>query len=1081
MEAEIRDVELRYNEIVHRRPLHNDVSKFFPIFGIMRCGGDKRTMVERHLQRFVIERHPNETQRAAHNLVGPNSTALMKDLTTYMALMMSNDLVTDENAQAFLAKAEELHHIGKLTPLFSQGLPSARAVTTRLLHAAVRMNATNFLRQALKYGADVESPSMRERSLTLLQVALEGDQYEVARILIDAGANVKAGVSGANVTTGVSGRCSEEDCDMCSFDVGSIICYCASNAPSQSVTLAAQSKTCIGLIPELMRNGATIPKSNPVLTYAIDSGASVEILNCLIDAGADINLRTLSKDRRADNPLSAAVRRGSLTTVRILLEAGADPNCSFRLEPGETIASKLVRDGVFDAPLDLAIKGRRDCDDDTYDIVRILLDYDADPNGSLSMGSSLVFGPDLVLDGLFNSPLLTAILLGKAFDDYSYNIIGALLEAGADPNISALDFLSGTEHGTRSISQSVSEVYERRIREEQESGYEEYDYVTDYELRGTQKDKKYYDMFSCYPHVTCFPLYPLQAAVELDDMVLVELLLKYRATTNSAYGTPALALAISQSNMEMARLLLRKGADPNGLSKQPYCQSALEAAVDKDDLAFVDLLLQFGAHVNNNPAPYGGRTPLQRAAENGRQKMIEHLLESGASMLSKPALVQGASCLDGFVRNGLHSYIPKALEAGASPNGSCIAGSSPLLAAVTQNDVVSLTLLLDAGANIHEYAYVAHMDRIDPSDEQGPAKILLPSKLSPLQWAAVQNHVEIAQMLYEAGADINQPPHFPHGETALYLATKNNNFDVARYLLKQNAEVGTYSNGKTALLAAVKEGCKSVLNLLLEYRANPNQPCYSISNLRLELGDDHDGWGFRVFPLDNACSFGRAIMIHALVCAGADTSKGYAVRNTFEVCNTRWDKFCAIIEVLLQYDVDINRRQTDDSTALQEAILCEDFNCADRLIKAGAYINAPASEGKEGRTALQAAVEVGNVDMVERLLLDSADVNAPAAPDHGVTALQAAAIKGYFNIAKLLLEHGAVIGAAASPKNGCTAINGAAEFGRIDMVKLLLDNYHGPSPISELRDDAYRAAKKGNQWFVMELLDAYKHPDEVSP
>lgn len=55
-----------------------------------------------------------------------------------------------------------------------------------------------------------------------------------------------------------------------------------------------------------------------------------------------------------------------------------------------------------------------------------------------------------------------------------------------------------------------------------------------------------------------------------------------------------------------------------------------------------------------------------------------------------------------------------------------------------------------------------------------------------------------------------------------------------------------------------------------------------------------------------------------------------------------------------------------------------------------------------------------------------------------------------------------------------TAIDGAAKFGRIDMVKLLLDNYHGPTPISTLRDSAYHAAEKGKQWYVMELLSAYE-------
>ena len=113
--------------------------------------------------------------------------------------------------------------------------------------------------------------------------------------------------------------------------------------------------------------------------------------------------------------------------------------------------------------------------------------------------------------------------------------------------------------------------------------------------------------------------------------------------------------------------------------------------------------------------------------------------------------------------------------------------------------------------------------------------------------------------------------------------------------------------------------------------------------------------------------------------------------------------------------------------------------------------------------------------MVEFLLLKEAEVNTPAAPNHGVTALQAAAINGQLRIAQILLEHGADIDAAASLINGRTAIDGAAEFGRLDMVQLLLDNYHGPRLVADWVQSAYSAAKRGNQWHVMELLRSYDY------
>lgn len=89
-----------------------------------------------------------------------------------------------------------------------------------------------------------------------------------------------------------------------------------------------------------------------------------------------------------------------------------------------------------------------------------------------------------------------------------------------------------------------------------------------------------------------------------------------------------------------------------------------------------------------------------------------------------------------------------------------------------------------------------------------------------------------------------------------------------------------------------------------------------------------------------------------------------------------------------------------------------------------------------------------------------------------MTALQAAAIKGYLRIAQILLEHGARIDARAGVENGRTAVEGAAEFGCLDMVKLLLDNYHEPMKIKKLIKAGCKAARKGSQWYVLEMLES---------
>ena len=635
---ESSDFNLEGNKAVNFAPLQSEVTKYFRIETARGRNEDGKAL-ERHLRPFVIERQPEEIQHSIRDLLDPNSTTSMQILTSYMALLFSNDLVMDEAIRAFLASANELHQLGILKPLFSQRSPSARAVAARLLHAAIHIDATKFLSQALKSGADLECPSTGEESLTLLQDALASDKEEAARILIDAG---------ANFNTGVSAR---KDCTNFKYHQGGFMCDCEIRDPNSPMALAARSKACVNLIPVLVGKGAVISERNPVLLYAILQEASLDTVSCLISAGADINQFAISPFLQEVTPLSAAVSRGNLQIVKLLLDAGADPN------------------------------------------------------GPLKPENSGLFTEISFMNYRCQSPLLCAVKREHNHEDDSYDIVRLLLESGADPNISALDIILDQR-----ISFSLDDL---------QNSFQVY------------RDNE-------------FLLYPLQAAAKLGNIKLVRLLLQHKASVNSAYGTPALALAVSRSSAEMVGLFLARNADPNGVGKHAYCRSALETAAENGDLELIDLLLESGANVNKCSSAHGGRTPLQRASETGNERVIEHLLKRGASILSPPAPTEGISVLQGFIESRLHEYVSKALEEGANPNRDSKAGSSPLAAAVVNNDTVSIHLLLAAGAKVHEYAVVKFPDFGDESVPVDCYDLFDTAELSPIQWAAVMGHIEVA-------------------------------------------------------------------------------------------------------------------------------------------------------------------------------------------------------------------------------------------------------------------------------------------------------------------------------------------------
>jgi ankyrin repeat protein len=125
--------------------------------------------------------------------------------------------------------------------------------------------------------------------------------------------------------------------------------------------------------------------------------------------------------------------------------------------------------------------------------------------------------------------------------------------------------------------------------------------------------------------------------------------------------------------------------------------------------------------------------------------------------------------------------------------------------------------------------------------------------------------------------------------------------------------------------------------------------------------------------------------------------------------------------------------------AFQAASAGGHIQIVERLLEAGANVNAAAGSGSGGRTALQAASEGGHIQVVEWLLKAGADVNAAAARDSGRTALQAASAGGHIQVIDRLLNSGADVNAAAgSGSGGRTALQAASEGGHIQVVEWLL-------------------------------------------
>jgi uncharacterized protein len=98
-------------------------------------------------------------------------------------------------------------------------------------------------------------------------------------------------------------------------------------------------------------------------------------------------------------------------------------------------------------------------------------------------------------------------------------------------------------------------------------------------------------------------------------------------------GYTALHLAAFFGHLEVARLLLGRGADPNSVALNESRVTPLHSAVAARHRDLASLLLALGASPNS--VQHGGWTPLHSAARNGDEEIIDMLLLRGADTTRK--------------------------------------------------------------------------------------------------------------------------------------------------------------------------------------------------------------------------------------------------------------------------------------------------------------------------------------------------------------------------------------------------------------------------------------------------------------
>ncbi len=391
--------------------------------------------------------------------------------------------------------------------------------------------------------------------------------------------------------------------------------------------------------------------------------------------------------------------------------------------------------------------------------------------------------------------------------------------------------------------------------------------------------------------------------------------------------------------------------------------------------------------------------------------------------------------------------------------------------AAAAGDVEALNMHLTKGANVHfeDKAF----------------------GVTPLTSAALFGKTEIAELLIENGADVNQKNR--DGGTALHGAAFLGHADTARLLIENGADVNAENyEGDTPLNAAyvdwdTTEEIAGFLQIDMDEEAVESGRTHVIELFQqydARLGEGNAG--SRGDELCEAAAAGDIGAVKAQLVEGADPN---ARDRELGVTPLSWATLFNRVEVaefLIRKGADVNARNRDGGTSLHVAAFLGHADIAALLIQKGADVNARNTKGESpldvskvdwgitqliaswleleldqdtvesGRTAVVkmlqeynsadasrskddicAAVRRGDIETVKALLAEGSDLDTNDS-QFGVSPLSWAALIGQTEIAELLIREGADVN--GRNRDGGTALHGAAFLGHADTAALLVRN-----------------------------------------
>ncbi len=288
-------------------------------------------------------------------------------------------------------------------------------------------------------------------------------------------------------------------------------------------------------------------------------------------------------------------------------------------------------------------------------------------------------------------------------------------------------------------------------------------------------------------------------AVQNDEVAVVRRLIKQGAdpdTIDRSDGYTPLNLAIEKRHLAIARVLLKAGAAPvNGV-----VDNLVEAIEDKN-VELVKLLLSHGADPNGGASKQMRITrPLMEAARVGSMRIVDVLLAANADRTLQNEILQTAADI------ATESGFPRIAAKLRQPEHKRSKRKKPL----GKENARSLKLAIERGS-VDVVRKIAEGKDLDCYVEE--------MNTSPLVYAVWEGKVDVIRVFFDLGASLS----YRTGEFPLEAAARGGRLDVMDLLVRLGAEVNQRApSGATALTSAIKMEEAPAVKWLLDHNADPH-------------------------------------------------------------------------------------------------------------------------------------------------------------------------------------------------------------------------------------------------------------------